>query len=83
LFFHNNNRASIEQIEKFVVLGTLFREPHYKKNLIEIEKANPPEIEIVKCKSGMIIKFNPRFEQNSQAKDLSQTKGHSQTTLSN
>jgi hypothetical protein len=76
-----------------VVLGTPFRETHYKKILIEMEKANPPEIEIVKFKSGrkkctypdkrMIIKFNPRFEQNSQAKELSLTKGHSQTTFSN
>ena len=55
-----------------------------------MENANPPEIQVVKCKPGrkrgyadkdMIIRFIPRSEQKSHAEDQSKSKRHSQSTL--
>jgi three-Cys-motif partner protein len=66
-------QVTLDEIEKFVVIQTHFRETHFKtKILANMEKANPPEVEIVKCKPDrkkctyadkrMIIRFSPKFK---------------------
>ncbi len=82
--------VSIRDIEEFVVVKTPFRETHFKKQILsEMERADPPEIEIVKSKAKrrkytyadgtMIIKFNSRLTNSSQAKGNSQPKPFLQT----
>lgn len=76
--------VDVEGVERFVVIETSYREAHFKKILSEMEKANPPELEVIDPKAGrrkgtyrdqtMVIRFSPRPSQSSQIRDRAQPK---------
>lgn len=44
--------VSVRELEDFILIKTSFRETHYKRQILApMEKANPPEIEIIDCDS--------------------------------
>ncbi|MEN6293381.1 MAG: three-Cys-motif partner protein TcmP [Methanobacterium sp.] len=82
--------ASLKDIEKFVIIETPFRETHFKREILsKMEKANPPEIEVIKARPSrkkctypdeeMIIKFNSQTTQSSQVTNTTQSKSNSHT----
>jgi three-Cys-motif partner protein len=80
----NGREAQIQDIEKYVVINTPYRESHYKRILKEMEKANPPALEVIKCKPDrkkgtyndprMVLRFIPRHACIQQIKDCSKPK---------
>ena len=76
--------VDVEGVERFVVIETPYRESHYKQILSEMEKANPPELEVIDPKAGrrkgtykdktMVLRFSPRPSQSSQKRDRAQPK---------
>lgn len=72
------SETTIRQIEEFVLAETPFRETHYKVHVLrELEKANPPRIEVVLPPDGrrkgtfasddMKIRFMPEREAQSHS----------------
>jgi hypothetical protein len=52
--------VSIDVLEEFIITETPFRETHLRRAvLVPMEKANPPEIEVVRAPVGRRRSFFP------------------------
>lgn len=64
----DGSEVDIKEIEEYVVIETIYRETHFKTQILaKMEKANPPEIEVQRpgktgYSNGTKIKFIPKSE---------------------
>lgn len=80
----NGREVQVQDVEKYVVINTPYRESHYKKILKEMENANPSELEVINCKpkrrkgtygdETMVIRFTSQSTHIPKIKNSSQSK---------